>query len=270
MRQCTAMRPTGESNLDAPRSLLRMGGAMNPIEQARLAFVVERPLEREADLLQYPLRSKIRDPRVRHKVRQAQMRPCHAQQRARNLRCQAPSPMVGKERIGELDLGLPFDDQMTNASATEKASDFIAQDPQSIAVALPVVQVRCKLVPGGRVRAEAPERRHHAPVAVHRAEFGQMIRPQAFSAYAGGLEMVQRPTCRIPSQQDAPARGSGKRRLDRGMLTSAMGLGCVETPTPSARVENLEAIARRGAETYCAQTDRCRVGELHFVHSSDA
>lgn len=57
MRQCTAMRPTGESNLDAPRSLLRMGGAMNPIERARLTFVIERPLEREADLLQYPLRS---------------------------------------------------------------------------------------------------------------------------------------------------------------------------------------------------------------------
>jgi hypothetical protein len=38
-------------------SLLSMGRAMNPIEYARFALVIERPLEREADLLQYPQRS---------------------------------------------------------------------------------------------------------------------------------------------------------------------------------------------------------------------
>src|SRR5437660_2337368 len=120
--------------------------------------------------------------------------------------------MVGEERIGELDLGLPFDDQMTNASATEEAPDFIAQDPQSIAVALPVVQVRRKIIPGGRVRAEAAERRHYAPVAMHRAEFGQMIRPQAFSAYAGGLEMVHRPVKKL-FQHEVPARESGRKPI---------------------------------------------------------
>jgi hypothetical protein len=50
---------------------------------------------------------------------------------------------------------------------------------------------------------------------------------------------------------------------------SVLGLGRVETPALSARVEKSRSDCAARSQTILRQTDRCRVGELYFPHFGD-
>src|SRR6185369_11010382 len=117
--------------------------------------------EGQADLLDDALRGAIFSAHQTNEPRDAERAESGADDCAHDLGGDPPAPHDGHERVSDLDLISCFDDDSSQASATDKsAGEGVAPHPDSEAMLCPVAQVRLEIPRGLRVGTHTAEGGH--------------------------------------------------------------------------------------------------------------
>src|SRR5881396_1602149 len=94
------------------------------------------------------------------------------------------------QAVAELDLICPFDEQMPQHCTTGDLVAAVAQNPQSEAVLVPMLEIAAHIRRGLRGIARAAEVCHELGIGIHRAHGVEMFGAQPLGAQARGYEGI--------------------------------------------------------------------------------
>ena len=110
------------------------------------------------------------------------------------------------QAVAELDLICPFDEQMPQHCATGDLVAAVAQNPQSEAVLVPMLEIAAHIRRGLRGIARATEVRHELGIGIHRAHGVEVFGAQPLGAQARGYEGATNAGLLLPGVRSCPPR----------------------------------------------------------------
>ena len=198
---------------------------MKAIEHVGQVCVDQVALVREACLLHDAPRTQVCRQREADDIGQSEKLESQRDDRPGQLRCQPLPPVLAHQGVGQLNFeGTPHLDLPQAAPADKTTVRPAAEDPETVTVVVPVLEIRLEEPARLQVGAEPAEGRHDPRILVHLAKLGEMVCTEALRPQATGLEGLDHKRQWDTSRKSPRVRHEATCRIIASSLAKSIGL----------------------------------------------